>query len=134
MIYKPNVLLCFSSASFILTSWYGYKKQQYMYQFDFVSALCSLLYWCDPNNTYKRIVDVGTANIASIVFFTHMYKNTNGKMRYLMWFNVGGVVTCFTLSCVTSRIKYNNWHHFHFLFHMFVIGTKMLAYNTNLLL
>ena len=95
MIYKPNILLCCSSASFILTSLYGYKKQKYMYPFE---------------------------------------KNTNGKMRYLMWFNVGGVVTCFTLSCITSRIKYKDWHHFHFLFHMFVIGTKMLAYNTNLLL
>ena len=43
MIYKPNILLCCSSASFILTSLYGYKKQQYMYQFDLVSR-CVLWY------------------------------------------------------------------------------------------
>ena len=38
MIYKPNILLC-CSRSFILTSLYGYKKQQYMYQFDLVKRI-----------------------------------------------------------------------------------------------
>ena len=134
MIYKPNILLCCSSGAFLLTSLYGYKKQQYMYQFDLLSACCSLMYWADPTNTYKRIADITTANIASTVFFIHMYKNTKGKIRYCMWFNVGGIITFFTLSCITSRIKYDKWKYFHFVFHMFAITNKYIAYNTNLIL
>jgi hypothetical protein len=134
MIYKPNVLLCCSSAGFILTSLYGYKKSHYMFQIDLLSASFSLVYWADPTNRYKRIMDICTANIACTMFFIHMYKNTTGKMRYFMWFGISGVVTCFTLSCITSRIQYDKWKYYHFMFHMFAIANKYIAYNSNLIL
>ena len=79
MLYKPNILLCCSSGCFLLTSLYGYKKQQYMYQFDLLSACCSLMYWADPTNTYKRIADITTAILLPLFFLSTCIKIQKAK-------------------------------------------------------
>lgn len=130
MIYIPNRVLICSSATFLISSYYGYTIQNPLYQLDLINSLFSIAYWSDSENKYKRLFDIATANIAGIAFFTYGYYRIKGNMRYIAWFNLLGIISNFTLSCITHKNNYSKWYYYHFMFHMFTLLNKFVVYNS----
>ena len=128
MIRNPNYLLCISSAAFFVTSYYGYLQQSKLFVLDLASATFSLIYWCDPNNKNKRNMDIVAANIMGIYFFIYGNIFIEGNMRYLAWFNLAGILSCFTISCIYHSYNYRGWKWFHFAFHAFTFINKIIYY------
>lgn len=133
MIYNPNLLLVLSSSSFIGTSMYGLYRKHDLCRIDFVSALASMIYWMDPSNKNKRALDVFFANFATISFFLYGHKYLTPHRKLIGYTSFGYMVSFFMLSCITYNMKCKKWYYFHFLFHTFVTGSKILVYNSNVI-
>lgn len=130
MIYIPNRVLICSSATFLISSYYGYTIQNSLYKLDLISSLFSIIYWSDSDNKYKRLLDITTANITGIAFFTYGYYTIKGSMRHIAWFNLFGILSNFTLSCIKYKQGYSKWYYYHFMFHMFTLLNKFIVYNS----
>ncbi len=130
MIFNPNLVLCCTSLGFFATSFFGRKQQNILYNLDTANAICSLLYWCNPTNKYKMVLDIVVSNICGFSFFVYGYKYINHNlMRKIAYINGVMMVTLFTSSCV--MYSYNNpyWIGAHTMFHIVVIANKMIVYS-----
>ena len=109
---------------------YGLYMNNELYRADFISALASLSYWMDPDNASKRAIDIFFAKFATISFFIygHKYLKTHDKIIGYTAFSY--MLSFYALSCYTYRIKCKKWYYFHFIFHTFVCGCKLLVYSS----
>lgn len=130
MIYNPNLLLVLSSSSFIVTSMYGLYKKNELCRIDFISALASMMYWMDPNSRNKRAIDIFLANFACVSFLLHGHKYLTPHQKFVGYTSFCYMISFFTLSCITYNMKCKKWYYFHFLFHTFVFGNKLIVYNS----
>jgi len=128
MHFSNKLLIC-SSATFLASSYYGYCIQNSLYKIDLISAICSIIYWYDSENKYKRMMDISFANIAGGSFFIYGFYNIKDNMKYLAWCNLVGILSNFSLSCMYHKMKYDKWFYFHFMFHMFILCNKFIIYN-----
>lgn len=129
MIYVPNRVLICSSATFLVSSYYGYVIQNPLYKLDLMSSIFSIVYWCDSENKYKRFLDIASANITGISFFVYGNYAIKGNMRYIAWFNLLGILSNFSLSCIYHKMKYDKWYYYHLIFNVFTLFNKFIVYN-----
>ena len=129
MVHFPNRVLICSSSTFLVSSYYGYVIQNPLYQLDLINSLCSIIYWYDSENEYKKVLDITLANITGVSFFIYGNNAIQGNMRYVAWFNLFAIISNFSLSCIYYKQKYDKWYYYHFLFHMFTLLNKFIVYN-----
>lgn len=132
MIYKPNLWLCFTSATFFATSYYGHRKQNFLHQLDTLHAISSLIYWSDPSNGFKRAADVFISNVAGASFAIYGYRFIRSRFKTFAYINGFFMLSSFGVSYI--MYSYNNpyWICAHMSFHLFVVVNKMLTYNCDI--
>ena len=129
MFYNPNLVLILSSSSFFCSSFYGYLRRNELYRMDLLNAVTSTSYWIDPDDIFKHKINIFVWSFTGMSFFIHAYKTLPPYWRMMVYFNLGGMLSTFSLSVMMRMLNLKRWYYFHYMFHMFVVANKMIIYN-----
>ena len=129
VITKPCDPLVITSTILLFPIIYK-KSPKHLYIMSSVNSLVSILYWLDPHNIPKMVVDIIVANITGIAYFTHgiiHIPGSNHTIRTIGYINTAAMLSFFCKSCIEYRGQNSEWIYYHIGFHITTIFSKVFV-------
>ena len=125
--FEQKKYVCLSSSIFALPAIYAlYRGIMYYPYINAAITLASLNYWRNPENDWRRTIDMSIAHGSFVYYFIDGYRNLKN-----ITFLFGVLCTCnmgynYLYSHFLYKCENKNWWKFHIMFHLHVIFQQML--------
>lgn len=120
--------LVFSSMFFLIPSFFATHCHSHIFSYiSFIVSLVSINFWRFPMNGWRRNIDIATAKLSFIVYFScGCY-----FVRDLYHITLGWIICITMLFCyfMSGKLWYADsphWIHFHMMFHFLVAFEQCL--------
>lgn len=126
--------LVITSATFLYPAYYAIvkNKSNTLARLSTINSILSIIFWLDPNNKYKYIVDIIVANVSGITYFIYGVKYIppdNKAVRIIGYINGGLMILLFNGSCISynNNATGNMWVIYDTCFHLCTLVGKLLV-------
>jgi len=106
-----------SSCSFLIPSFYAYRKNKCYSLILLGTTICSVNHWRKAEDGIRRMIDLGYASFSFSTFLSL------GVMHIRNWYGyafLAAIVYCYKMSHHIYQTKgpNSNWNVYHFMFHL----------------
>jgi hypothetical protein len=128
MIKLHNKLLIGTSTLFIIPVLYAnYKKKYLLSTVTLMNMICSINYWINPIEGFRRNTDLIIAKITGLIYFINGFNNIKNSRRLIGYINLFLLLSCYNCSCYYYNKNSKYWIYYHMAFHTFTIIGKMFV-------